>query len=236
MSKKIIITPMEEYSDNFFNIVPASEFVPEWYRKSSSNIAGTKSELHITNPSTTNATYKKCTPFFDAISAGYMAYLTADIEVIRKDDGMPFIMWRTKRDIVTHHDMPQWDGLPCPEGYSPFVYKWHNQFNIKTPEDYSLLFLSPINRFDLPFLTVTGIVDCDEYTGSVQFPFFIKNNFVGIIEKGTPITQIIPIKRDNWNREYNDYHKSTKTLHQESFLSTIKRSYKNNYWHRKEYN
>ena len=66
-------------------------------------------------------------------------------------------------------------------------------FNIKLPKDYSLLFLSPINRFDLPFLSITGIVDCDMYTGTVHFPFFIKNSFTGIIEKGTPIVQIIPI-------------------------------------------
>jgi hypothetical protein len=235
MNKKFLITPVEEGADNFFNIKPSSEFIPEWYRKSVSQLPNTNSELLVYNPSTPTSTYKKCTPFFDAITAGYMMYLTADIEVIKQDNNLPYIMWRTGRTIITWHHADQWKGLPCPDGYSPFVYKWHNQFNIKLPKNYSLMFLSPINRFDLPFLTVTGIVDCDMYTGNVHFPFFIKNNFTGIIEKGTPITQIIPIKREYWKKEHGEYNAKNTLLNQENFLSTIKRSYKNNYWHRKEY-
>ena len=235
MSKKFLITPIEEGADHFFNIKPSSEFIPEWYRKSASQMPGTNSELLVSNPSTTTSTYKKCTPFFDAITAGYMMHLTADIEVIKRENNLPYIMWRTERKIITEHTLDQWEGLPCPEGYSPFVYKWHNQFNIKLPKDYSLMFLSPINRFDLPFLTITGIVDCDTWTGSVHFPFFIKNNFTGIIEKGTPITQIIPIKREFWKKEQGKYDAKNVFLNQQKVFSTIKRSYKNNYWHRKEY-
>lgn len=235
MSKSINIIPLEENSESFFNIVPASEFIPEWYRNSDSKVFGTRSELNISDPSVTTSTYKKCMPFFDALTLGYMVFLTADLEVTRKEDGMPYIMWRTDRTMVTEHTMVQWDGLPCPEGYSPFVYKWHNQFSIKTPKDYSLLFLSPINRFDLPFTTVTGIVDTDLYDLNVHFPFFIKKDFEGIIKKGTPITQIIPVKRDSWKREYDVYNKNKVSVKLEKFLSTIKRSYKNNYWVRKEY-
>lgn len=235
MSKKFLITPMEKEAEHFFNIVPSSEFIPEWYRKSPGQIAGTNSELFPGNPSGTTSTYKKCTPFFDAITAGYMMHLTADIEVIKQENNMPYIMWRPERKIITEHSSEQWEGLPCPEGYSSFVYKWHNQFNIKLPKDYSLLFVSPINRFDLPFLTITGIVDCDMFTGKVHFPFFIKNNFTGIIEKGTPVAQIIPIKREYWKREYGIYNADKVSLHQQTFFSTIKRSYKTNYWQRKEY-
>jgi len=235
MNKKFLITPMEEGAEHFFNITPSSEFIPEWYRKSASKIPGIDSELLINNPSVTSATYKKCIPFFDAMTAGYMVSLTADIEVIKKENNLPYIMWRTERIIISEHSSNQFEGLLCPEGYSPFVYKWHNQFNIKLPKDYSLLFLNPINRFDLPFLTIAGIVDCDMYTGTVHFPFFIKNSFTGIIEKGTPITQIIPIKREYWKKEHGNYDVKNLLLHREKFLSTIKRSYKKNYWHKKEY-
>ena len=235
MNKKFLITPIEEKANHFFNIKPSSEFIPEWYRKSGSQVTGANSELFLGEPSATNSTYKKCTPFFDAITAGYMMYLTADIEVIKKENNMPYIMWRPERKIITEHSLEQWEGLPCPDGYSPFVYKWYNQFNIKLPKDYSLMFLSPINRFDLPFLTITGIVDCDMWTGSVHFPFFIKNSFTGIIEKGTPITQIVPIKREYWKREYGKYDAENVFLNQQKVFSTIKRSYKKNYWHKKEY-
>ena len=234
-NNKLKIQPMEEIGDHFINIKPSSDFVPEWYRESKSVINGYSTSLIPEAPKVTTSTYKKCTPFFDAMTTGYMAYLTADIEVMKRPDGMPFIAWRTQRNIVTEHNNNQWEGLPNPEGYHKFVYKWHNQHRLEVPPGYSLMFTSPINRFDLPFLNITGIVDADDYTDAIHFPFFISKSFTGIIKKDTPICQIIPIKRDNWERDIVPYSYSETIKHRENFLSTIKRSYKNNSWKKKEY-
>ena len=233
--KKIKIQPNEEYADAFFNIKPSSEFIPEWYRTAKSKKDDTKTELNPQNPRATNSTFKRCTPFLDAMTSGYTVFLTADVEVFENDNGDPAIFWRTTRNIITEHSSPQLEGLPIPEGYRPLVLKWHNQFILKVPSGYSLLFLNPINRFDLPFQTITGIVDCDNWNGTVHFPFFIKKSFTGIIPKGTPITQIMPIKRDNWEREHKKFDKDFAAISVEKFLSTIKRSYKSNYWIKKEY-
>jgi hypothetical protein len=229
------IRATEEYSDSFFNIFPAEDFVPDWYRKSPSKIKGESTELLISAPYSVTSTYKKCTPILDAITSGYVVALSADIEVILKDDGSPYIMWRTMRDIISFHSAEQWEGLPCPNGYFPFVYKWNNQFTINTPSGYSLLFTKPFNRFDLPFESVSGIVDTDAYDMPVNFPFFIKKGFTGIIPKGTPIAQIIPIKRESWGREHIEYDKDFHMIAIDRFRSTIKRSYKNNFWNRKIY-
>jgi hypothetical protein len=235
MRKDLRIVPWSKNATGFLNIVPATEFIPTWYKESPLTLPGSKTHLNIPNPETTTSTYKKCTPFFDAMSIGYMVFLSADIEIIRKEDGMPYIMWRTDRTIITEHSHNQWSGLPVPDGYSPYVYKWNNDFCIYTPKDYSLMFTQPINRFDLPFQSITGIVDSDSYKLSVHFPFFIKNDFTGIIEKGTPITQIIPIKRDLWNRKIENYNEDVNHLNKETYFSTIKRSYKKNHWTKKEY-
>jgi hypothetical protein len=233
--KKITIQSNEEYADSFFNIKPSSEFVPEWYRLAKGNIHGAETELNPYKPNVTTSTFKKCTPFFDAMTSGYTVFLTADIEVMENDNGDPFVLWRTNRIMVTEHSSVQWEGLPVPEGYRPLVLKWHNQFILKAPKRYSLLFLHPINRFDLPFQTITGIVDCDNWDGVVHFPFFIKKNFIGIIPKGTPIAQIMPIKRDSWKREHKKFDKNFSIITVENFFSTIKRSYKVNNWIKKEY-
>ncbi len=233
--KSFKIIPSEEYSDNFFNIEPSSEFIPEWYRIAKGNIDKTTTNLFEQNPSATNSTFKKCTPFLDAMSAGYTVFLTADLEIGKSEEGETLILWRTTRKIVTEHSPEQWEGLPVPHGYYPMVLKWHNQFAINVPDGYSLLFSNPINRFDLPFQTITGIVDCDKYPGQVHFPFFLKEGFTGIIPAGTPITQIIPIKRERWQREKLQYDKNFSPIFFEKFFSTIKRSYKKNYWSRKEY-
>jgi len=221
MSKKIKIIPALELDESFVNISPASDFIPEWYRKSNLTIENQKTSLLKHNPSVTTSTYKKCTPFYDALTAGYIIYLSADIEVINQND-CPHILWRTKNTIITTHDNNQWEGLPVPDGYFPFVYKWHNDLILKLPKNYSLLFLNPINRFDLPFQTITGIVDCDLYDLAVHFPFFIKKNFYGIIEKGTPITQIIPVKRDSWDREIDKYNEIQHSVAERKYFSKIK--------------
>lgn len=233
--KKFIITPAEELSGNFVNVKPASEFIPEWYRKSNSKALPVDTELLPQYVDSINSTYKKCTPFLDAMTCGYMSFLTADIEVSLKSNGMPYIQWRTERKIITEHAFEQWAGLPHPDGYAPFVYKWHNQMSFKVNKGYSLLFTTPMNRFDLPFINVSGIVDVDNYEDIVHFPFFIKQGFTGIIKMGTPISHIIPIKREPWKIELKQEDTLKSKIFKEKYLSTIKRSYKNNIWSRKEY-
>ena len=235
MGKILKIIPENPQSEEFVNILPAKNFIPDWYRTSSSTIEGTNSELNPNKPLATTATYKRCTPFYDALTAGYIAFLTADIEVVRNHDGRQLLLSRTHRTIVTDHSPGQWDGLPVPSGYSYVVFKWTNDFGLSTPKDYSLLFTNPINRFDLPFMTITGVVDTDSYHLGVQYPFFIKNDFIGIIEKNTPIAQIIPIKRDSWSREIEEHDPLATSVKYDKFHSTIKRAYRNNFWTKKEY-
>jgi hypothetical protein len=59
----------------------------------------------------------------------------------------------------------------------------------------------PVNRYDLPFITLTGVVDSDIAMSPGNLPFFIKKDFEGIIPKGTPIVQIFPFKRDDWKSQ-----------------------------------
>ncbi len=56
------------------------------------------------------------------------------------------------------HDSILVTGTPLFEG-DHFVIKFHNLWTIEAPEGYSLLFTHPVNRFDLPFTTLTGWVD-----------------------------------------------------------------------------
>jgi hypothetical protein len=68
--------------------------------------------------------------------------------------------------------------------------------------------------FTTASLTLTGVVDTDAYPLVVLFPFMMKNTFEGVIEKGTPVVQIIPFKREDWKKRIYDKisDKSSKEL------------------------
>ena len=235
--KKIKIIPSSKNANFAINVDEAKKNIPEWYKKSPQKIKGfEKFSLIPFNSNSTTSTYKKCTPFLDAITNGYIFSLSQDIEVIKKEDGSPFIMWRNPAfNLVTDHSNQQWDGLFYPENCHNFVYKWGNDFIIKTPRGYSTIFTHPHNRFDLPFYTLSGIVDTDRYSGAVQFPFFIKKDFIGIIKAGTPIAQITFIKREHWIKSILKYNEGFVTKAQNMLLSKIDRSYKNQFWEKKVY-
>jgi hypothetical protein len=63
------------------------------------------------------------------------------------------------------------------------------------------LFISPLHR-ETPIIALPGIVDTDIYRAPVNFPFVLRDpKMSGLIPAGTPIIQVIPIKRDQWQME-----------------------------------
>jgi hypothetical protein len=62
------------------------------------------------------------------------------------------------------------------------------------------LFTHPVNRADLPFTTLTGLVDSDTFCHSpLSFPArWHDAQFNGVLPKGTPVAQCLPVKRESW--------------------------------------
>jgi hypothetical protein len=79
-------------------------------------------------------------------------------------------------------------------------------------------------------------MDSDKSVGTGNMPFFMKRNFSGNIPAGTPIAQLIPIKREEWVSELgNDQDKQK--ANQQNFDSrrVFSGFYKKNFWERKKY-
>lgn len=176
---------------------PASAFVPEWYKKLESYISGEKKP---TGQGNSSATAKRCMPVFDAIVGGYIIVSAADVFVSQKEteDGtkQPYFEW-ANYGLIQFHPVEQMPEHPKRNGHMSYP-KWINPWAIKTPKGYSTLFVQPMHR-ESPFTILPGVVDTDTYTAAVNFPFVLNDvNFEGIIPAGTPIAQVIPIKRDEW--------------------------------------
>jgi hypothetical protein len=171
---------------------------------------------------------------------GYVWGCPVDMEVKKVEgDGEPvyYFRWRTNGDFISTHSENQHPGLPTPQGGVNKVLKWEFPYIVTTPPGYSTIFTHPFNRSDLPFVTLTGVVDTDTYPISIKFPFQLLE-FQGdsiIIKKGTPLCQIIPIKRESWVSEAGEVDDALDAKNNFEYFSKIVRSYKSRYWHKKEY-
>lgn len=176
---------------------PAAAGVPDWLKampqQAFSAIAGGEDD-----------TVKRCPPFIDAMTTGFLMPLICDVRVENGEfswdmDLPPGVEVSFPRAPIGFHDAGQVAGTPLFED-DRFLIKFHNLWTIEAPEGYALLFTHPVNRFDLPFTTLTGLVDCDRFGDAwIHFPAHWRDEgFSGVLPKGTPVAQVVPVKRERW--------------------------------------
>lgn len=205
--------------------------LPGWYKKMLKFIGNKK----IPNGSGfLPLTVKACPPFLDAMISGYIIYTEYDIFVTQKEEG-PWLEWRAGGDLIGLHGKDQIVNEQVPDGYSDQPFKFNNLWQIKTPRGYSTLFTHPQNRVDLPFFTISGIVETDTYNNVINFPFLIKKDFEGEIPAGTPIVQLFPFKRESWKMQLGEA-KQDKVRDSQLLLNhKLVGGYKTYWWQRKNY-
>ena len=175
---------------------PASAFIPDWYKNTPSYLTDKKKPRGNGGSS---ATIKRCVPVFDALTAGYIITLPADVYVSTHEDGSPWYEW-SQFTLIEFHSAQQLPHYPLLKGF-PAAPKFINPWGIETPKGYSVFITQPVHR-DAPFTILDGIVDTDTYKAPINFPFVLNDpKFEGLIPQGTPIAQIIPIKRESWKME-----------------------------------
>jgi hypothetical protein len=181
-----------------------------------------------------NATFKKCVPLLDGMSAGYIIPLWTDVEIVEGE--IPNIFWKTQHDVFMPHGRNT-QSIETPLGYNKQVFKYLNCWIPQTPKGYSCLVVSPLGYNELPFKSVPAIVDSDKSTLELVFPVWVKDNFSGIVEKGTPIVQIIPFKRDDWDSTFDYYENGEyyNVVEEKNFNSTIVGHYVKNIWSKKKF-
>lgn len=104
--------------------------------------------------------------------------------------------WQSNIDT---HSQQQVKGFKGRYNAPPHVYKLISPWIIKTPKGYSTFFKNPCNKFDSPLTIFEGFVDTDYYeNATINFPCFWNATEEGVfsIQQGTPICQMLFIKRD----------------------------------------
>ena len=237
---KVKFEPFDKEAELLFEMPrPAAKSIPDWYKNMAVHMDGEKTTgLSKTTNVVSNLTLKGCSPFLDALTSGYTFELPFDIEFRRNEEGMINIRWATNVNYIGSHGPDQAPGLPGPVGGSESLLKWRPGWRIITPKGYSALFTHPLNRHDLPFRTFSGVVDTDMYKLGVEFPFQLLNTIeddIFILKKGTPICQVIPFKREDWKSEQVEFDEDANKKNGFKLKSQIVRSYKKQFWQKKNY-
>jgi hypothetical protein len=168
--------------------VPARTVQPGWFKK----LPGLdRDALSATN---NGLTVKRCVPFLDALSVGWIIPLAASVRLEITDGGRNVQAgWEFDREMVSTHNAHQAAGNP----WEPRpLMKFHNPWSIRTPPGWSCLFVPPLNRPSDVIEVLSGVVDTDGYVAPVNFPFVaVGDDGVHTLPKGTPLVQVIPFER-----------------------------------------
>ncbi len=175
--------------------VPAGQARPDWLATMPSRVESpTLGGVEV-------RTLKHCPPFIDALSLGIIIPLAADLVV---QDGVITWDWSPPptadapitRAPVGLHVPEQASGAPLPV-HGRLIVKFTNYWTLEAPEGWDLLFTHPLNRADLPFQTLSGVVAADRFKlGYVHFPALWRDQgYSGRLPAGTPVAQVIPVPR-----------------------------------------
>lgn len=180
---------------------PTIKTIPEWYRKADRFALKADGE-YWQDPMVGGKipTWKACPAVFDIMGTGYVYRTPCDIEFY-EENGMIKVKVldpQNKDFIQIRPPMPQ---FKAPMGYHEFHFAWWSDWAVQVPEGYSVLYTQPFNRFELPFLTTSGIIDNDKVNLPGTMPFFVVKGFTGIVPAGTPYAQMLPFKREDWESE-----------------------------------
>lgn len=184
-------------------------------------------------------TWKACPAIMDAFATGYVFRTPCDITFFKDNNDIIDVKVSDPKhqDFCTkRYPMSQ---FKHPVGFYEHHFAWSPDWGLELPEGYSALFMTPMNRFDLPFLNTTGVVDSDKVHLLGSFPFFIPIGWEGTIPAGTPYLQVLPFKRENWDHTIDMLDQSNiygRIIDNAKFYRQPDGGvYKNKIWSRREY-
>jgi len=177
--------------------------LPDWYRNADRFVPdqATGKPLEAQDGSGRMPTWKACPAVLDVMGTGYTYRTPCDIEFYEDVVGQihgRVLEERYRNFLVDRDPLPQ---FVHPGGYHRKHFAWWADWAVELPEGYSALYTHPLNRFELPFLTTSGIVDNDKVHLPGTMPFFMLKGVTGLLPAGTPYAQIIPFRREHWESE-----------------------------------
>lgn len=194
---------------------PARSALPDWLRAMP---AKAHSDIHGRDI----RTIKQCPPFVDAMAYGVMIPLPCDIRIER---GAFAWDWKIPEPVtsghprapLSFHPPAQFPDAPFANGQA--ALKFNSFWTIELDSGWSLFATHPVNRDDLPFRLISGLVDADRFhDGGINFPaMWTRPDFSGVLEKGTPVAQCFAVPREASQLVFEPFDE----VHQRAYAKTV---------------
>src|ERR1700682_2187512 len=97
--------------------------------------------------------------------------------------------------------------------------KFNSFWTIELEPGWSLFATHPVNRDDLPFRLIAGLVDSDRFhDGGINFPaIWARPDFSGVLPRGTPVAQCFAVPREAPQLEFECFDQP----HQAAYAKTV---------------
>lgn len=220
---------------------PAIQNLPKWFRDMPRFYGSYgKDSPHVRDW----GTVRDCPAVSDLMTAGYMLHLPCDVFIDATGDEIVFdsgTFGNASRikdagfEFMYLHEIEATKGYQSAFDFHPQSLKWQTYWGITTDEGYSTLFCHPFHRTDLPFYMASAIVDTDKFGTRNPYAFFIKKGFKGTIQRGTPMLQVIPFKREEWEMQIVKPDSLKYHIQSQQVASVFTQPYKRLFWQRKKY-
>jgi hypothetical protein len=236
------ISTMPKNIDLFPEPVPAFKEIPSWYKKVDSFYNKDNTPVGGNQ----KLTVKRCVAFLDILSSGYMLKAPFDIYIDttegKRDFQIPQAMESFNalglKPMIGNHEMKQLEGYPIDtDKYIEFIFRINPIWIIEGEAGVSALFMQPQHQEISPLYAISAIIDIDTYPSDGLLSFLVKKDFKGYVQRGTPIAQVIPFKRQEFVseiiRSQEEYNRIRQIAHK--VRTMFNSGYKKLMWHKKSY-
>ena len=221
-NQQVVVEKFDQW-DSIPDPVPATKMVPDWF----------KGTPPLGGPIDSMPTIKKCPPFLDAITSGYIINFSGVLDI--KHVGKQQVTKNGPGGLfMSSHAVGQFDKSPWKD--SP-VLKFGSPWIIETPPGWSCFFTHPFNLPTTHYQTLSGIVDTDSYRVPINFPLIL-NIPVGetfTFDPTIPMVQVIPFKRQTWEMEVGETNWDEWKGHQNVLGGPGDEAYKKNFHAKKKF-
>ena len=170
-------------------IVPAKEYVPDWWKKV---------ERMIYNKLDNKGTVRNCPSFPEYITQGFVVPLWCDLHLEVHHDSWK---WKSPEKLFTFNNHPgeQFrDWLPKHvQDNTSMVLKPNCPWRVKTPPGWSVWQLPMIYHYNPVFETLPGIIWSDIHH-EINQQMLIKQYGEFFIPRGTPLAMYVPYERNKY--------------------------------------